>query len=82
MKKLIAVLLLSSIYYSDVIHVPDAHATIQEGLTASSNGDTVIVAPGTYYENVLLGKEILLASHAIYDELGADWQDMRISITL
>ena len=62
MKKLIAVLLLSSIYYSDVIHVPDDHATIQEALTASSNGDTVSVAPGTYYENVLLGKEILLAS--------------------
>jgi len=75
MKKLLTILLLSSIYYSNVIHVPDDHATIQEALTASVNGDTVIVAPGIYYENVLLGKEIVLASHAIYDELGADWQD-------
>ena len=58
MKKLLIVLFLSSIHYSDVIHVPGDHATIQEGLNASSNGDTDIVAPGTYYENVLLGKEI------------------------
>ena len=74
MRKLIAVLLLSSIYYSDVIHVPGDHATIQEGINASVNFDTVIVAQGTYYENIILGKEIVLASNAIYDELGADWQ--------
>ena len=74
MKKLIAVLLLSSIYYSDVIHVPGDHATIQEGINASVNFDTVIVAQGTYYENIILGKEIVLASNAIYDELGSDWQ--------
>ena len=74
MRKLIAVLLLSSIYYSDVIHVPGDHATIQEGINASVNGDTVIVAQGSYYENLLLGKEIVLASNAIYDELGSDWQ--------
>ena len=42
MRKLIAVLLLSSIYYSDVIHVPDDHATIQEALTASVNGLSLI----------------------------------------
>ena len=74
MRKLIAVLLLSSIYYSDVIHVPGDHATIQEGINASVNFDTVIVAQGIYYENIILGKDIVLASNAIYDELGADWQ--------
>ena len=74
MRKLIAVLLLSSIYYSDVIHVPGDYATIQEGINASVNFDTVIVAQGTYYENIILGKDIVLASNAIYDELGADWQ--------
>ncbi len=37
--------------------------TIQEGINASIDGDTVLVYPGTYYENILYGgKEITLAS--------------------
>ena len=37
--------------------------TIQEGINASVDGDTVLVYPGTYYENILYGgKEIILAS--------------------
>ncbi|SVA70681.1 uncharacterized protein METZ01_LOCUS123535, partial [marine metagenome] len=58
-----------------IINIPSDHATIQEGINASVNGDTVLIAQGTYYENIILGKEIVLASHAIYDELEADWQD-------
>ncbi len=39
------------------------YTTIQEGINASINGDTVLVYPGTYYENVNFnGKNITLAS--------------------
>jgi predicted outer membrane repeat protein len=49
------------------IHVPGDHPTIQEGLDAASNGDTVLVAPDTYSGpgNVNLsfgGKDIVLVS--------------------
>ncbi len=40
-----------------------AFKTIQKGIDASSEGDTVIVAEGTYFENVQLnGKNIILQS--------------------
>ncbi len=37
---------------ADIIHVPSQYATIQYALIRASAGDTVLVAPGTYYENV------------------------------
>jgi len=41
--------------------------TIQRGLSASYNGDTVLVGNGTYYENVVFGgKNVVLASHLIF----------------
>ncbi len=54
------------------INVPDDHSTIQAGIDASSDGDTVLVAQGTYVENLILEKEIVLTSHAINDDL-SDW---------
>jgi len=45
------------------IHVPADHATIQAAIDASADGDTVLVEPGTYYENINFhGKKIVLAS--------------------
>ena len=46
------------------------HETIQEAILASKHGDTVLVYPGTYYENVdFTGKNITLASlNIITDE--------------
>ena len=35
--------------------------------------NTVLVAQGNYVENLILGKEIVLASYAIFDELGSEW---------
>lgn len=36
-----------------IIHVPTDEPTIQAGLGAASDGDTVVVAPGFYYEHSL-----------------------------
>ena len=37
-----------------IINVPDEYSTIQEGIYASSFGDTVLVHPGIYIENVVI----------------------------
>lgn len=46
-------LLLSSFVQAQVIHVPDDLPTIQEALDAADAGDTVFVAPGVYFENIV-----------------------------
>lgn len=45
---LLAVMLLSLAAYGITIHVPGDYPTIQAGINAASNGDTVAVASGTY----------------------------------
>ena len=46
-----------------VIHVPADQPTIQDAINVSKNGDTVLVAPGTYYENIdFSGKNITVTS--------------------
>lgn len=52
---------------ADIIDVPDDYPTIQQGIDASVNGDTVLVAEGTYFERVdFSGKAILLGSGYIF----------------
>jgi hypothetical protein len=45
------------------IQVPGDVPTVQGAIAAASDGDTVLVAPGTYRENLVLSKTITLASH-------------------
>jgi hypothetical protein len=46
-----------------IIHVPADQPTIQDGINVASNGDAVLVAPGTYTENINFnGKAITVES--------------------
>jgi len=46
-----------------IINIPADYPTIQQGIDASSDGDTVLVQPGTYVENVNFnGHNIVLGS--------------------
>jgi hypothetical protein len=54
--------------FATVINIPDDYPTIQEGINASTDGDTVLVAPDTYFENInFSGKNIVVASNFILD---------------
>lgn len=60
---IIAFILLSPAAFAATINVPGDYATIQEAIDAAVNGDEVIVAPDTYYENInFLGKAITVRS--------------------
>ena len=49
--------------FGNIINIPDDYSTIQEGINASVNGDTVLVQPGTYIENINYnGKNIVIGS--------------------
>ena len=46
------------------IHVPSGAPTIQAAITAAVEGNRILVAPGTYSENLLLDKAITLQGEA------------------
>jgi len=49
-----------------VLRVPQTYATIQDGIAAARAGDTVVVAPGVYFESITLKPGVHL-----YGEAGA-----------
>ncbi len=60
---LFAILTLPAIALSATIYVPDDYPTIQNAIDKARHGDTVIVRPGTYVENIdFMGKIIVVRS--------------------
>jgi parallel beta-helix repeat protein len=48
---------------ASVITVPGNYPTIQAAINAAANGDTIVVSPGTYFENIdFMGKLITVQS--------------------
>jgi len=65
MKTIIFILIItfSTFLFSSIINVPTDQPSIQIGINASVNSDTVLVQPGTYYENINYnGMNITVAS--------------------
>ena len=62
-------ILLLSLCFPTVVHIPADYSSIQVGIDASSDGDTILVETGTYLENVNFnGKNVIVLSHFCYDE--------------
>jgi hypothetical protein len=67
MKKTVFVLICLALLirqsHATIINVPSEYSTIQNAIEASSNGDTILVQPGTYLESINFnGKNVVLAS--------------------
>jgi predicted outer membrane repeat protein len=59
-------LLLAQVVLAKTIYIPKNYSSVQEGINKAQNGDTVLVAKGTYHENINFhGKKIVLTSHFI-----------------
>ena len=50
---------------SSMVYVPEDFPTIQKAINAAYAGDIISVAPGTYYENIVLNKSISLIGAGI-----------------
>jgi len=50
--------MLSSTGLSTIINIPEDYTTIQAGRNVSTNGDTILVQPGTYMEKYDINKII------------------------
>jgi hypothetical protein len=57
---------LASMVLAKTIRIPKNYSSIQDGIKKAEDTDTILVAKGTYHENInFLGKKIVLASHFI-----------------
>jgi len=63
------VLLFASLSFADIIRVPQDVSTIQAALDSCSAGDTVLVSPGTYFENIVWP---ITSSICLMSEYGRD----------
>jgi hypothetical protein len=64
---LILIAVCTSAINSATIRVPEDYPEIQLAINAAQVGDTILVSPGTYTENInFLGKGIVLTSNFIF----------------
>jgi parallel beta-helix repeat protein len=60
---IVLVMLVYAVCWPTIINIPGDYPTIQQGIDASADGDTVLVQPGTYVENINFnGHNIVLGS--------------------
>ncbi len=65
---LVLILVLGANGWCTVISIPADYPTVQQGLNAAVENDTILVADGTYYENLKFPPfNLTLASHFIMD---------------
>ena len=71
MSKIIVITyLMSNILFATIINVPADYSTIQAGVDAASDGDSILVSAGLYVETLTIGKSLSL--------IGADADDCEI----
>jgi parallel beta-helix repeat protein len=63
------------------IIVPDDYSTIQAAINAASDGDTIYVRNGTYYENVVLNKSVALVGENAQDTIINGTNGTAVTIT-
>lgn len=65
---LLVIVVCSSVCFAEMIVVPDDFETIQEAVNEAENGDTVLVEPGEYFENLNIPpRQLFIASRFIFD---------------
>ena len=65
----ILIVFLQCLIFARIINVPVDYPKIQSAINASQDGDTIVVYPGTYRENIrFLGKKVVLTSR-FYESL-------------
>ena len=79
---IIAISILFSLLNATIINVPTTeYPSVQAGINQAVEGDTVLVAQGTYYENLIINKEITLLSTVDFEEEVEgleDWHENQI----
>ena len=78
---LLAVALLPSAASAATINVPGQQATINAAIAAALPGDTILVAPGIYTENVLVNKSVTLAGGGGATIEAVNWMDPALEVT-